>query len=313
MPMYRTPNLAATQISPFVSTAVLSSEREVVYEAGDWLAPGVGVPKIKFDIPVAPGGGLVRVATKRGPLGEIQWATLEPSITSGILEFLTYGYGFDTRMQDNDDTPWETRGINAMRAQQAVTLDRAWTFHRPLLTTDANFDLIINAPDWVTNGNSLSSIDTAVKAIQRATGAPRNKIKVGLFGDAAYHAFEDPLFLERRSTAQLGIVYPEMADLARYWKVGEVREFHEVYKATDDGDALDLYPSHAVVFYAPEGDPKNGNARWASTYFHTDYGIEGQALEDIQVQLASGVITPWENAIAVIVHKTTSAVLIKTP
>lgn len=313
MPMLRTPGLAATQIVPFVSEAVLSTEREVTYEAGDWLAPGVGVPKIEFRIPIAPGGGLVRVATKRGPLGEIQWATLQPGRMDGMLEFLTYGYGFDTRMADNDDGPWETRGMNAMRAQQTVTLDRAWSFHRPLLTTDANFDLVINSPDWVANGNSLTTIDTAVKAIQSATGASRDKISVGLFGDAAYHAYADALFVERRTAAQQGFAYPELNDLARYWKVGEVREFHEVYKATDSGDAVDLYPAHAVVFYKPPGDPKNGNARWASTYYHNDYGLEGQALEDIPVPIASGVITPWETAISVVVHKTTSAVLIKTP
>lgn len=312
MPMFRTPGLAASQIVPFVTDAVLREERLVQYEAGDWLAPGVGVSKQEYRIPIAPGGGLVRVSTRRGPLGQIEWDTLEPGSMDGKLFRMSYAFGFDVDQAANDDSPWETRGLCAARAEQAVNLDRAFTFHRPLVTTDANFGTIINAPDWVTNGNSIDTMDTATATIEDATGVPRTQLSVALFGDAARHAMQDPLFLERRSMTA-GATYPSLADLAAYWSVKEVRAFYEVYKATEASAATSLYPSHAVVFHKPASDPRLGNMRWASTYYHKDYGLLGQALEDIEVKEATGILTPWQNYTQVIVHTVDAAVLVKTP
>src|SRR5687767_2557513 len=107
--LVRTAGLASSQISPFVTDAVLREEREVSYKAGDTLAPGVGVPNIEYRVPIAPGGGLVRVSTKRGPLGEIEWETVSPGRMDGKLERFTYAYGYDTDQALNDQAPWETR------------------------------------------------------------------------------------------------------------------------------------------------------------------------------------------------------------
>ncbi len=311
-PMMRLPGLASTQIVPFVTDAVLRTERVATYEAGDFLAPGVGVPKQEYRIPIAPGGGLVRVSARRGPLGQIEWDVLEPGHMDGKLHRLTYAYGYDVDMAANDDGPWETRGLSAARAEQAVNLDRAFSFHRPLVTTDANFGTVINSPDWVANGNSDETIETATSTIEDATGVPRTQLSVVLFGDAARHALRDPIFLERRQFTA-GAKAATLPDLAAYWNVKEVVAYYEVYKATESSAATPLYPAHAVVLHKPASDPRTGNMRWASTYYHNDYGLLGQALEDIEVKEATGILTPWQNYVQVIVHSVDSAVLIKTP
>lgn len=305
--------LDQSQMVPQVTQAVLAEEQSVIYEAGDYLAPGQDVTKLRFLIPHIKGGGLVRVRTRRGPLGEIEWGQIKFGDEEGKLDFLTYGYGYDTRQAANDDLPYDTSAICAARAEQAVMLDRAYSYHAPLLTDDANFVDFETSPDWATNANSRESITLAARAIEDAVAIPRERLSVALFGAARDSALADPLFLENRQSAQKGVNWPAMDELARYWGVKEVRGFREIYKETEDSAVAELYPAHAVVFHNPPGDPMKGNQRWATTYYLDSYGLLGQALEDIPVPMATGIITPWECTVSVMIHNVGSAFLIKTP
>lgn len=296
--------VGGAQILPELTQLVISTagvQEDPNFGFADDIFGVVPVGKKNIRIPTRQGEFMVRQDTARPARAEMHFIDRQYGFTDRTLERYTLAALVDEDEIRNAD-PWQVSADAAADARDVVRIDRAMA-KRDIILNTANYGaaggIFALGPGQgfnLANGEHLRDVvNEALNAINLATGAASNQVKMVILGALGRRACLQDFELINREMYTKGTQFPTTDVLKNYLDVQSVSAYAPVFRTsvTDAAPTQMFGGGGAIVLVYPGPDSvlPRGNIVWGRIF---RMGGTGGALPPFYENSRTSWAYPWQ-------------------